>query len=337
MNQGHDGQDSGPHRSAGRDVLIRRAVVDDATELDAIVAVAGRALRWDERAPNAELFRWKHLANPAGISPMWVAECDGRVVGVRTFMRWPLTRCGHRISAVRAVDTATDPDFQGMGLFRRLTSNALVEMEDEGVDFVFNTPNALSLPGYLAMGWEQLGHVPIAARPARPTSLMRMFGARVPAEKWSESVSVGVPVDALPDNVLELLGNGGDADISTDRSAAHLRWRYGFEPLCYRVLSLGGDPTEAFAVLRLRRRGRAMEATVCEVYAAKPRNRRPLFVGLVRALGADYMVMVARSRRDGLIPLGGRGPLLTWRKVACDYAAPSIADWDLSLGDVELL
>ena len=93
-----------------------------------------------------ELFRWKHLENPFGPSFMLVAEHEGRLVGLRAFMRWRFTALGDRLEAARAVDTATHPDYQGMGIFTRLTL-ALLEVIDGHVDLVFNTPNAKSGPG----------------------------------------------------------------------------------------------------------------------------------------------------------------------------------------------
>jgi GNAT superfamily N-acetyltransferase len=73
---------------------------------------------------SAAFFRWKHLENPFGRSVLLVAEADGGIVGLRAFLRWRL-RAGHReLSAVRAVDTATHPEFQGRGIFSRLTRAA---------------------------------------------------------------------------------------------------------------------------------------------------------------------------------------------------------------------
>ena len=71
------------------------------------------------------------------------------------------------LRAVRAVDTATDPDYQGRGLFTRLTLQAIDELRAEGVDFVFNTPNDQSRPGYLKMGWQVVGTLPTHVRPTR--------------------------------------------------------------------------------------------------------------------------------------------------------------------------
>src|SRR4029077_13661343 len=123
------------------------------------------ALGWSASAGLPEFFDWKHRENPFGESPGWVAVDGTRVVGFRTFLRWELEDgAGATRTAVRAVDTATHPDYQGRGIFRALTLLAVEEMTAEGVEFVFNTPNDKSRPGYLTMGWHEVGRLPTRAR-----------------------------------------------------------------------------------------------------------------------------------------------------------------------------
>jgi GNAT superfamily N-acetyltransferase len=151
------------------DLTIRRASRADLPE---ILTLAQRSLGWLGDDADTRFFAWKHFENPFGESPMWVAEADGRLAGFRTFLRWDLcTPTGQVRHAVRAVDTATDPDFQGRGIFTRLTLAALDELRAEGVDFVFNTPNDQSRPGYLKMGWHLVArppHQPHRDRPGPP-------------------------------------------------------------------------------------------------------------------------------------------------------------------------
>ena len=68
--------------------------------------------------PHYEAFlHWKHRENAFGESPAWVALDGDRVVGYRTFLRWRFLDDGGRtVTAVRAVDTATDPAYRGMGI-----------------------------------------------------------------------------------------------------------------------------------------------------------------------------------------------------------------------------
>ena len=151
-------------------ITIRRA--SDA-DLDEIIAVGAAALGWKPNEPNSELFRWKHVDNPFGASPIWLAEIDGQIAGYRAFMRWELVDASGRLwRAVRAVDTATHPDFQRRGIFSRLTMHAVEEMRDEGGDIVFNTPNTQSRPGYLKMGWIDVGRLPVAIRPTSVSSTL---------------------------------------------------------------------------------------------------------------------------------------------------------------------
>ncbi len=297
-------------------------MIRDADEADiaTVVTLAGAALGWRSDEPNEALFRWKHLDNPAGVSPMWVAQIDGEVVGFRTFLRWRFRRPGdvEAVDAVRAVDTATHPDHQGRGVFSMLTRHAVAALTDGGTGFVFNTPNAQSRPGYLKMGWVEAGSVPIRARLRRP---WRLRGARKSADKWSLPTASGSPVEV----VVPGLTTVGERGIATERSGDYLAWRYGFEPLHYR----GFDHDEGQAVFRLRRRGGATECTVCEHVGSGA-----VLAELLRHSGADYLV-AARSGVSGGLPVPWAGPMLTTRDLA-ESAPKSVADFAFALGDIEL-
>jgi len=96
------------------------------------------------------------------------------------------------------------------------------------------------------------------------------------------------------------------------------------------------DPAEGLAVVRLRDRGAAVEATVCEILVPDKGVRGPLLREVARATDADYLMVAGGVVRDGLVPLPHQGPVLTWRAV-CRATAPPLRGWDLQLGDVELL
>jgi len=136
------------------------------SDLDGVLGVLKAALGEPpglQRTP--ELFRWKHLDNPFGRSLMLVAEIDGHIAGFRALMRWDLETPHGIIRCGRAVDTATHPDFQRRGIFKRLTMNAIDAATADGVDMIFNTPNAKSGAGYMKMGWSEVGPIGIMIRP----------------------------------------------------------------------------------------------------------------------------------------------------------------------------
>ncbi|UDY33925.1 GNAT family N-acetyltransferase [Dermatobacter hominis] len=324
-------------KSTRAELTVRRAMRADRPE---VVALCRAALGWRAGGLDEAFFSWKHDENPAGASPMWIAEDDGRPVGVRVFLRWRFRRPdGTPLRAVRAVDTATHPDAQGRGVFTRLTLGALPELRDDGVGAVFNTPNDQSRPGYLKMGWNVVGRVPVAVRPVGAGSLPRLAGARTAADKWSEEVDVGVPaIEAFADDdeVDLLLRRCVPRGLATDRDAAHLRWRYRFGPLHYRVLPVGDRLSDGCCVVRFRRRGDALEATVAETLLPDPRTGTAPLLAAARAAGADYLIAArGPSTPRSFVPVPRLGPVLTWRPVA-RAGTPRLRDLGLALGDVEL-
>jgi GNAT superfamily N-acetyltransferase len=321
-------------------IQIRAASPEDHP---AIIALAARALGWRSGEPNEALFRWKHVDNPNGASAMWLAVDDDRIVGFRAFLRWSFDDPDHGPqSAVRAVDTATDPDHQGQGIFTALTRHGLDAERRRGTDFVFNTPNGQSRPGYLKLGWQVVGRVPVAVAVGSLAGARRTARARVPADKWSEVTSAGTAapeVFADADRIEALLASLAPArGLRTARNAAFLRWRYGLEPLRYRVLLRGASVDDGVAVFRVRRRGAAVETTLADVLVPGDDRRaaRDLVLAVLRVTRPDYLISVQRRVVDGRsIRLPGQGPILTWRGIG-RTDLPALDRWDLTLGDIEL-
>jgi len=339
-----------PRDDPAPDIEVRRA---DEADLPAVLELAHAALGWQPDDPNEAFFRWKHLDNPAGRSPMWLASSEGQVVGFRVFLRWRFRRDdGSTTEAVRAVDTATSPDHQRRGIFRRLTLNGVDELGAMGIDFVFNTPNPKSQAGYLKMGWQTVGRVPISVRPRTPAGLVRMARASAPAVKWSRPSAVGDDArDVLADPAVASLldelraspstptaptGRRPAGGLATDRTVEHLQWRYAFEPLAYRAVTAVGGPGRGLAVFRTRERGGAVEAVLCELLVP-PGDRataRHLTAQVARAAGIDYLIAAGRPV-PALVPVPRQGPVLTWRAIGAVEPTP-LDQWHLTMGDVEL-
>lgn len=302
-----------------------------------------------------EFFRWKHLENPFGRSFMLVAEVEGRIVGLRAFMRWRFDNVGRAIEAVRAVDTATHPDYQGLGVFSRLTREALERLRGE-VDLVFNTPNEKSLRGYLKMGWRIVGQMPIWVRVRRPVRFTK--GIRSLKET---DVSGGV----LPANDAESAGQAlsGGEDVSsllsraehdsrrfrTPEDITYLRWRYGSAPfLDYRaVREYDGGELRGLAIFRVRPRGGLWESTVGEIIV--PPGDGAMFARLVgrvaRAAPVDHLTCRFPvgwsepnvSLRPRLIRVpGGMTFVVNALNEGLSPDPGDPASWALSLGDLEV-
>jgi GNAT superfamily N-acetyltransferase len=316
----------------------------------------------------AEFFRWKHAANPFGRSPGLVAEADGRVVGLRVFLRWEFAAGGQTVPAVRAVDTATHPDYQGRGIFRQLTMRLLDDLGREagGPQLVFNTPNGNSLPGYLKMGWAPIGTVPVAIRPVRLGRFLRGF--RSASTSGRGQPAAGVVSCPLPPaasvftdagaraGLVELVGEVAAADaeeerLHTRRTLDYLRWRYSDVPgLDYRVMTVDrGGRLAGVAFGRPRRRGALAELTLAEVIV-RPGDRasaRRLLSAAARA-GCDHVAthlpagsQVRRAGRlAGYVDPPGAGLALVARPFPGRRPALpdplALASWRFSLGDLEV-
>ena len=318
------------------DLVVRRAEPSDDPQVIPLL----RAALGKPDDPHYEAFlHWKHRENAFGISPAWVALHDDRVVGYRTFLRWRfLDAAGRPVTGLRAVDTATLPDYQGLGIFRTLTLRAVADLTRDGEGIVFNTPNALSRPGYLKMGWSLARQLPVGVLPSGPSALVRMVTSRVAASIWSEPSSVGLDAAAAftdPSLAQQLLEHAPRKGFRTDRTPAYLAWRTAFAPLHYRLLlAHDDDPAQGGIVFRLRRRGDAVEAAVIEQLVPHRRTGALLVARMLRQTGADYAIGLRTGPHAGLLPLPGQGPQLTTRPLAASPPAPR--DWTLTLADVEL-
>lgn len=299
-----------------------------ATDVDAVLELLRAALGEPpllKRTPG--LFAWKHFDNPFGESIALVAESGTRIVGLRAFMRWELVSpAGERLRCVRAVDTATHPDFERRGIFRRLTEEALENAHADNVDLVFNTPNAKSGSGYLSMGWHEVGSIGVLAGPTR-----RVFSS-VPAE--SSQIDPG-PVRSFQIDDREPLG------LRTPRSESYLRWRFDSHPTAHYFEAQVDD---GIAILRSNVRRDRPELLIADLFGTNLRKaiRRARQMSKARYVATWFSPgSPERSAclRSGLFPLPGVRALTLMvrplRELGLDVASDSV--WDLALSDLELL
>ena len=314
-------------------------------DAEAVLSLLSASLGWSVDDAFRQYLRWKHTGSPLGPSPAWVAVHEGSVVGYRAVLRWELESSRGAIRAARAVDVATLPSAQGRGVFSALTTHAVEVLRAEGTEVIFTTPNVQAGAGWIKAGATMIGRLPVMVRPRSPMALVRMLGSRGAASRWPVPTKVGssASVTMTDPRLHDLLSRlPGPAGWRTHRTAQLLHWRYGFEPLGYRTLAVHDDIAQGLAVFRLRQRGRATEAALCEVLVPEgdPASARALGRRVARASGADYVITLGSGQpidRTGAVVLPRQGPVLYAMALVPGLTVPDRRHWDLALGDVELL
>jgi GNAT superfamily N-acetyltransferase len=315
------------------DLDIRPATDTDLPGILEVLAAALGETPLLKRTP--EQWRWKHVANPFGESIVLLAWIDGRIAGVRALMRWDLlTAEGRLVRCARPVDTATHPDFERRGVFRALTNEAISRAREQGIELIFNTPNAKSGAGYLSMGWGEVGSIGVMARPR--------LGKTVP-----------LPADSAPD--LDLVAPGvmkfnaidhpdrPPRGLRTPRSVEYQEWRFGGHPTVRYGMVPDGDGDGAGVVRAGVRKGRT-ELVLSDLLAGAGRkavsaaahlNRAAYLAGFFSAGSPERAAAV----KAGMVQVPG---LKALRLVAMPLADLDtdpfdLASWDIATSDLELL
>ncbi|MFA0477121.1 GNAT family N-acetyltransferase [Vibrio breoganii] len=171
------------------------------------------------------LFRWKHVANPFGLSLAIGAFDQKKLVAVRIFMRWEFSLNDTVLRAFRPVDTFTSPTYQRRGIFQKLTETALEVSKSQKIDLIFNTPNNISRNGYEKLGWRLARNEWVYVRVFSPfrivttlllNKLLNKESKKVTIESFEQHTDFGTAFDTV----------FRSDKFSTNVNYDFLKWRY---------------------------------------------------------------------------------------------------------------
>jgi GNAT superfamily N-acetyltransferase len=280
------------------------------------------------------IWNFKHIDNPFGPSYILVATEKESFVGVRALMKWNWQLGNQVWVAYRAVDTATHPDFQGQGIFKKLTLQALDDVQKEHETFVFNTPNDKSRPGYLKMGWVIVDALPIAIVPTVVYFFLSIF--RKKAVKTNQIQNERLDELCITHNHVLSRTNS----IFTPKSASYLKWRFEENPMQkYHVVSTN----DWYIAMYVKKHRFFTELRIVEVII----NEGDSFKREIRNAIIDYAIhnrcwIITLANKDLFyFKLFGKfGPKLTFKSLTKNTffvnKALDINNWKYSLGDLEL-
>jgi hypothetical protein len=323
-------------------MVIEHGSKDD---IDQIVELLRTSLGEELMPKSQEFWNWKHIENPFGASPVIVWKEGGEIIGVRAFMRWRWRLGEKTYPSVRAVDTATHPAHQGKGIFKKLTLALVDECTSSNDKFVFNTPNDKSRPGYLKMGWEIAGQLPIVASFRRPHKIAFNL-----LSKPADSKAFASDVDRILDHptLSVLLEKSLIGSICTDVDVRYLKWRYKDVPVAaYQACGVEQNGSlKGAAIGRLKQSRIGLELRIVDLFLSDESYRLALreeIVSLARKYSADFITLSGTIPRtmSGCLPNAvkmNRGPIVTIRPLAQKdmHQLVGFTGWSPSLGDLEL-
>ncbi len=113
-----------------------------------------------------EVWRWKYLENPYNDSDgplIYVAECDGQIVGANSFLPSIVT-ISHNgrdgiLRACQVNNIMVHPDHRRKGLFLEILNRFVDEAPRKEYKVIYSYPNAQSLSGFLKMNWTWVGEL----------------------------------------------------------------------------------------------------------------------------------------------------------------------------------
>jgi GNAT superfamily N-acetyltransferase len=199
--------------------------------------------------------RWLHAENPTGRCLVDLSIAAGptgekKLAGIYAVLPVWARIGGRRVLACQSLDTLTDVDFRGQGLFVRMAQTTYERATREGVAFVYGFPNGNSAHGFFTrLDWTSFDPVPFLARPLRTGLAARRFSAKL---DWLPDLPLPAPAPRLRpgQDLRTVVRFGAEHDdlwsafsagigVAIDRDARYLNWRLCDKPQHrYRIVAL---------------------------------------------------------------------------------------------------
>jgi predicted N-acetyltransferase YhbS len=311
--------------------------IREASEIDIpnILSVLKSSLGEVSSKKTQEVWEYKHIENPFGKSLVLLAVIDDEVVGVRAFMKWKWQLGDKEFIACRAVDTATHPNHQGKGVFKKLTLKAIDIAKKNGWHFIFNTPNSQSKPGYLKMGWSEVDSVKVQITPVNYLLKVLLTNKSLDLEISNE----------LTENSRRLIVNHNKRlkanGLFTPKDLKFLLWRYVNNPMQDYIIYSNEN---LFIAAYVKTRSKLKEFRVAElIYKDKKSLAQANSVIQILAIKSYAHFISCQPLTTSLTKININlklGPTLTYKNLNLNISEQkilkSIDSWKYSIGDLEL-
>lgn len=191
---------------------------------------------------NLENIRWQFFKNPTKKYLVDIAfdTISGKVAGI-----YAVSCISFKINTQisvgsQSLDTITDIDFRGKGLFTKLAKSVYQKAENTNISLVYGFPNGNSIHGFeKKLEWVVLDPVPFLIKPLKSRyftnkiSFLKFFpNINLSFKGFSKSKEYTIKEEfSFPDEVNNLWDNfSKDIKVAVNRNKEYLHWRYIKKP-----------------------------------------------------------------------------------------------------------
>lgn len=295
------------------------------TDVEQIVTLFKLCLGTAGGAPTMAFWNWKHNQNPAGVSPVILAWDGDKLIGIRAFMCYKFIKNNETYFGYRPVDTATHPDYQGKGIFKKLTLTLLEDLKKKEENaFVFNTPNSKSKPGYLKMGWLEWGKPFLQLMPA-----FSLFGNSFKKDQ-----------ERLLNYDFSTIFTSKSDHLAVYKDSEYFVWRYQKISLQqYGMKIIYVNKTPYTIIYRQKKIKFLNEYRICDVLKNNiicTEMSTILLFKMFFSFGFGVLSFINKKTFWFTLKLNKKAPMITYRKINEEDAILPFNDFDFSIGELEL-
>lgn len=222
--------------------LVTRPMRADAEDLEMFRACFAKN---SDRPRSKEALEWQYHRNTTGkiFVDVAMAPANDRYAAIYASLPGFMRINGQKRLMIQSLDTLTDEDFRGKGLFVSLAKKTFARAAADGAALIYGFPNGNSAPGFFKkLEWKPLDPVPFLLRPLRLSYAAERFKLPAAARALVPKTPLVAPFGRKRDaGVREIT----DVDprmtrlwerfctnvgVAIERDAKYLKWRIYDKP-----------------------------------------------------------------------------------------------------------
>ncbi len=232
------------------------------------------ALSHKQKKKSIEWFKWKFEESPYGKAVLSCAIENQKIVGCVAYGMGFILFNGTTYSCALSYETFVHPEYQGKGIFKKLILEGEKELQAKSISFLYNFPNASSLPGFRKMNWKLNNN--ILTYRIKLISILKVL-LNFKSLKSSFISNASNIKECLTIDISSFsMNNPVDDIIRPLWTKEYLKWRFLTHPNREYYIINNND---FFSISMIGFRGKLKEARILFVNVSKKENNQKSIVG----------------------------------------------------------